>query len=279
MPTISVNEIKRIKSLASKKFRDMYGEFTVEGEKMVAEAVSSSFAVEKIWRRDEIGEEAMSRISQLSSPSPVLAVVRKPENVSLDTGMQIREALMSAAEPAGKDISNAGKGTGTADDAISGRRLSGLYLALDTMRDPGNLGTVLRIADWFGINAVFASPDTVDVFNPKVVQSTMGAIFRVRFHYADIPDLAKTVLDAGGKVYGTFLDGRNIYSADLDCGTASPVLIVIGNESDGISAEVARLVSDRLFIPPYPADDPGSESLNAAVATAVTVAEFRRRSM
>lgn len=279
MPTISVNEIKRIKSLASKKFRDMYGEFTVEGEKMVAEAVSSSFAVEKIWRRDEIGEEAMSRISQLSSPSPVLAVVRKPENVSLDTGMQIREALMSAAEPAGKDISNAGKGTGTADDAISDRRLSGLYLALDTMRDPGNLGTVLRIADWFGINAVFASPDTVDVFNPKVVQSTMGAIFRVRFHYADIPDLAKTVLDAGGKVYGTFLDGRNIYSADLDCGTASPVLIVIGNESEGISDEVARLVSDRLFIPPYPADDPGSESLNAAVATAVTVAEFRRRSM
>lgn len=257
----------------------MYGEFTVEGEKMVAEAVSSSFAVEKIWRRDEIGEEAMSRISQLSSPSPVLAVVRKPENVSLDTGMQIREALMSAAEPAGKDISNAGKGTGTADDAVSGRRLSGLYLALDTMRDPGNLGTVLRIADWFGINAVFASPDTVDVFNPKVVQSTMGAIFRVRFHYADIPDLAKTVLDAGGKVYGTFLDGRNIYSTGLDCGTVSPVLIVIGNESEGISDEVARLVSDRLFIPPYPADDPGSESLNAAVATAVTVAEFRRRSM
>lgn len=257
----------------------MYGEFTVEGEKMVAEAVSSSFAVEKIWRRNEIGEEAMSRISQLSSPSPVLAVVRKPENVSLDTGMQIREALMSAAEPAGKDISNAGKGTGTADDAISDRRLSGLYLALDTMRDPGNLGTVLRIADWFGINAVFASPDTVDVFNPKVVQSTMGAIFRVRFHYADIPDLAKTVLDAGGKVYGTFLDGRNIYSTGLDCGTASPVLIVIGNESEGISAEVSSLVSDRLFIPPYPADDPGSESLNAAVATAVTVAEFRRRSM
>ena len=279
MPTISVNEIKRIKSLASKKFRDMYGEFTVEGEKMVAEAVSSSFAVEKIWRWDEIGEEAMSRISQLSSPSPVLAVVRKPENVSLDTGMQIREALMSASGPVGKDIHNACKETGTDDDAVSGRRLSGLYLALDTMRDPGNLGTVLRIADWFGINAVFASPDTVDVFNPKVVQSTMGAIFRVRFHYADIPDLAKTVLDAGGKVYGTFLDGRNIYSTGLDCGTASPVLIVIGNESEGISAEVSSLVSDRLFIPPYPADDPGSESLNAAVATAVTVAEFRRRSM
>lgn len=276
---ISNNEIKRIRSLASKKFRDMYGVFVAEGEKMVSEAVSSSFAVEKIWRRDEIGEDAMSRISQLSSPSPVLAVIRKPENVSLDTGLQIREALMSASGPADKDIHNACKDIGTADDAVSGRRPSGLYLALDTMRDPGNLGTVLRIADWFGINAVFASPDTVDVFNPKVVQSTMGAIFRVRFHYACIPALAKTVLDAGGKVYGTFLDGRNIYSAGLDCGTASPVLIVIGNESEGISAEVASLVSDRLFIPPYPADDPGSESLNAAVATAVTVAEFRRRSL
>ena len=231
MPTISVNEIKRIKSLASKKFRDMYGEFTVEGEKMVAEAVSSSFAVEKIWRRDEIGEEAMSRISQLSSPSPVLAVVRKPENVSLDTGMQIREALMSAAEPAGKDISNAGKGTGTADDAISGRRLSGLYLALDTMRDPGNLGTVLRIADWFGINAVFASPDTVDVFNPKVVQSTMGAIFRVRFHYCDLESVCKGFMEAGGRVYGTFLDGKDIRAGGLHHVGEARVLLHDGTQT------------------------------------------------
>lgn len=276
---ISNNEIKHIRSLASKKFRDMYGEFVAEGEKMVSEAVASSFAVENIWRRDEIGEEAMSRISQLSSPSPVLAVVRKPENVSLETGRQISGALMTAAKPKDKDIRNADEDSGSVhDSSVSGRRLSGLYLALDSMRDPGNLGTVLRIADWFGINAVFASPDTVDVFNPKVVQATMGAIFRVRFHYTDIPSLAKTVLDAGGKVYGTFLDGRNIYNADLDCGSTSPVLIVIGNESEGISAEVARLVSDRLFIPPYPSDDPGSESLNAAVATAITVSEFRRRS-
>ena len=153
----------------------------------------------------------------------------------------------------------------------------GLFLALDSIRDPGNLGTILRIADWFGIDAVFASPDTVDVFNPKVVQSTMGAIFRVRFHYADIPALAGTVLDAGGKVYGTFLDGNDIYSSEIDTGTSAPAVIVIGNESDGISPAVAGLVSDRLYIPPYPAGDPGSESLNAAVATAVTVAEFRRR--
>lgn len=250
MDGISNNEIKRIRSLSAKKFRDQYGLFTVEGEKMVAEAAASSFTVEKTYRKDEIGDEAMSRISQLSSPSPVLAVVRRPDGLHLRDIEDIRQALC---------------GTG------------GLYLALDSIRDPGNLGTILRIADWFGIDAVFASPDTVDVFNPKVVQSTMGAIFRVRFHYADIPALAGTVLDAGGTVYGTFLDGNDIYSSEIDAGTSAPAVIVIGNESDGISPAVAGLVSDRLYIPPYPAGDAGSESLNAAVATAVTVAEFRRR--
>ena len=155
----------------------------------------------------------------------------------------------------------------------------GLYLALDTIRDPGNLGTILRIADWFGIDAVFATKDTVDVFNPKVVQATMGAIFRVKMHYVDLPALSDMILTAGGKIFGTFLDGLNIYSRPLDNGDDAPVLIVIGNESEGISATMAKLVTDRLYIPPYPADDPGSESLNAAVATALTVAEFRRRTM
>ena len=153
----------------------------------------------------------------------------------------------------------------------------GLFLALDTIRDPGNLGTILRIADWFGIKAVFAAKDTVDVFNPKVVQSTMGAIFRVKMHYVDLPELSRLVLDMGGKIYGTFLDGKNMYERDLDNGSVSPSVIVIGNESEGISPEMAELVSDRLYIPPYPADQPGSESLNAAIATAITVAEFRRR--
>ena len=148
---------------------------------------------------------------------------------------------------------------------------------MDTIRDPGNLGTILRIADWFGIDAVLAAKDTVDVFNPKVVQATMGAIFRVKMHYVDLPSVSKMVLEKGGKVYGTFLDGRNMYSTELDAGMEKPVIIVIGNESEGISEAMGKLVSDRLYIPPYPADDSGSESLNAAVATAITVAEFRRR--
>ncbi len=236
------NEIKYIKSLSQKKFRDESGLFVVEGEKLVAEALASRFQVEKVYRKDEIGEAAMARISGLSSPSPALALVHRPDDISLGE-------LPS----------------------------KGLFLALDGIRDPGNLGTILRIADWFGIDAVFASGDTVDVFNPKVVQATMGAIFRVRFHYCDIPALCRDALACGGKVYGTFLDGENMYRKTLDNGREAPAVIVIGNEANGISAATAACVSDRLFIPPYPADDPGSESLNAAVATAITVAEFRRR--
>lgn len=234
------NEIKFIKSLSQKKFRDQHGLFVVEGEKLVAEAMASRFAVEKVYRREEIGEAAMARISGLSSPSPALALVRRPED------------LLQAQSPS-----------------------RGLFLALDGIRDPGNLGTILRIADWFGIDAVFASPDTVDVFNPKVVQSTMGAIFRVKFHYVEIPALCRDVLLRNGRVFGTFLDGENLYGKEL--GRDALSVIVIGNEANGISPETAACVSDRLYIPPYPAGDPGSESLNAAVATAVTVAEFRRR--
>lgn len=249
MSSISNNEIKRLKSLQQKKFRDEYGLFTVEGEKMVDEAVESRFKVENIYRRDEIGEEAMKRISSLASPSPAFAVLRKPADAYVD------DLASLLGEFSGK----------------------GLFLGLDSIRDPGNLGTILRIADWFGIDAVFATRDTVDVFNPKVVQATMGAIFRVRMHYVDLPEMAQNILSAGGKVYGTFLDGMNMYERKLDTGADAPVMIVIGNESEGISSEMGSLVSDRLYIPPYPAGDSGSESLNAAIATAVTVAEFRRR--
>ena len=249
MAPISNNEIKKIKSLQQKKFRDEYSLFTVEGEKMVDEALGSSYRVENVYRKGEIGEEQMKRISALSSPSPVLAVVRKPDDIYVEDVSQVEDLI----------------------------ERGGLFLGLDTIRDPGNLGTILRIADWFGIDAVFAQKDTVDVFNPKVVQSTMGAVFRVRMHYVDLTELAKLILSRNGKVYGTFLDGLNIYSRELDNGTEAPAMIVIGNESDGISDSMAGLVSDRLYIPPFPASQPGSESLNAAVATALTVAEFRRR--
>ena len=196
--SISANEIKKVRSLSEKKFRDRLGLFCVEGEKMVEEAMNSRFKVETVYRKDEIGEESMSRISSLASPSPVLAVLHKPQDINLFTESSLSDAL--------------GK--------------SGLYLALDTIRDPGNLGTILRIADWFGIDAVFAAPDTVDVFNPKVVQATMGAIFRVKFHYVDIPTLCKAAVSVGGNVYGTFLDGSDMYAKDLNPGKDSPSVIV-----------------------------------------------------
>ena len=239
--TVTNNEIKSIKALASKKGRDEAGLFVVEGEKMVAEALASGFHVEKVYRRSEVGDAVMDRLSSLSSPSPVLAVVRQKE------------------QPAPSRIEN------------------GLYLMLDTIRDPGNLGTIIRIADWFGIKAVIATPDTVEMYNPKVVQSTMGAIFRVPVIYTDVIAFAESVVSAGGNVYGTFLDGENMYSKTLASSNAAPCAIVIGNESNGISDEMAQHVTDRLFIPPFPHDAQTSDSLNAAVATAITVAEFRRQ--
>lgn len=244
LAALSNSEIKRLRALREKKFRDETGLFTVEGEKMVEEALKSGFEVVGIYRRDEIGQEAMERISALSSPSPVLAVVRQPRRTT--------------------DIPS----------ALAG---GGLFLALDTIRDPGNLGTILRIADWFGVSGVFATAQTVELYNPKVVQATMGAVFRQKYHIAALSEVAECVKSCGGSVYGTFLDGENMYTKALATGADAPVLLVIGNESLGISPEMAAHVTDRIFIPPYPADDPGSESLNAAVATAIAVAEFRRR--
>ena len=251
---LSKNEIKDIKALGQKKFRDERRLFVVEGEKLVDEALRSGWDVVAHYRAEDIGEEAMARISQLTHPSPALAIVRQPEPEPFEI---------------------------TGDELI---------LALDGIRDPGNLGTILRIADWFGIRHILASEDTVECYNPKVVQATMGAIFRVQIHYRD---LTKACAAAGGilcsepfsargtkyqscgaiPVYGTFLDGENIYQTELTKGG----IIVMGSEANGISPEVAATVTKRLFIPPYPADAHTSESLNVAVATAITCAEFRRR--
>lgn len=235
MVRLSNAEIKLIRSLSQKKNRDSEGLFVAEGEKIVAEAQAAGADIVSIYRRDEIGEETMGRISLQDSPSPVLAVIRKP---------QPKDAKPS----------------------------KGLYLALDSVRDPGNLGTIMRICDWFGIDGIFASRDTVDQYNPKVVQSTMGAIFRKSVTYCDLQQLCRDFREAGLPVFGTFLDGNDFYQDEL----APEGLIVMGSESFGISKEIDLLCDRRLRIPSY-ADGPTAESLNVAIATAVTVAEFRRR--
>lgn len=231
-------QIKMIRSLKDKKFRDEYGLFVVEGEKLVREALDSSYEVESVYRMEEIGENVMSRISLCATPSPVLALVRIPA-----------------------DRSSYGK------CGIS----VGLCVALDSVRDPGNMGTILRVADWFGVETVYLSPDCTDIFAPKVVQATMGSIFRVRTEVADIPELCRAFTSQGRPVYGTLLDGEDIYASDLE----EQALVVMGNESNGISGAVRNEISRGLRIPSF--GKSGAESLNVAVATAVTLSEFRRR--
>lgn len=231
-------QIKMIRSLKDKKFRDEYGLFVVEGEKLVREALDSSYEVESVYRMEEIGENVMSRISLCATPSPVLALVRIPA-----------------------DRSSCGK------CGISG----GLCLALDSVRDPGNMGTILRVADWFGVETVYLSPDCTDIFAPKVVQATMGSIFRVRTEVADIPELCRAFRSQGRPVYGALLDGEDIYASNLE----ERALVVMGNESNGISGAVRNEISRGLRIPSF--GKSGAESLNVAVATAVTLSEFRRR--
>jgi len=249
MASLSANQIKYLRSLSQKKFRDEYGVFVAEGEKIVDEALRSDYKVKEVYYEKEIGRDAMSRITNLSSPSPVFAVIEKP-NFSPD---KIFDSLSNAQV------------TGVSKP---------LFLALDGVKDPGNLGTIIRVADWFGIDAIFAAPGSVEVYNPKVVQATMGAIFRKQVIYTDLADVCRKFSTAGLPVYGTFLDGKNLYEnlpSDAKHG-----LVVMGSESFGISPALESLITNKLLIPPYPADALTSESLNVAIATAIICAEFRR---
>lgn len=240
---ISKNEIKLIRSLNRKKYRDEVGIFVVEGEKSVDEALRSGLEVLKVFRMSDIGEEAMSRITLLSSPSPALALVRKPA-----TPEKSQIAALIASQP--------------------------LSIALDSLRDPGNLGTIIRLADWFGIGTIFASQDSVDCFNPKVVQATMGSIFHTKIIYCDLLRIASEFRTAGMPVFGTFLDGKSIYEENL----SSSGLIVMGSESGGISPALGSLVTHRISIPSFsPASANAPDSLNVAIATAIICSEFRRR--
>lgn len=241
---ITKAQIQSIKALADKRGRVEQGAFIAEGEKLVAEIRTSHLSVRKIyttkplWAEAEvIAERDMERISQLKSPNSTLAVVDIPEYE------------LSAVDAAHK-----------------------LVLALDRVQNPGNLGTIIRLADWFGITDIVCSADCADAFNPKVIQATMGAIIRVRVHYTELPEWLAEQKGRGVNIYGTFLDGDNIYHTDK----SQNGIIVMGNEGQGISPQCERSVTHRLYIPPYPADRCGSESLNVAIATAITCSEFRR---
>jgi TrmH family RNA methyltransferase len=250
---LSKSKIKIINSLSAKKYREQYGLFVVEGTKSVLELMRY-FSCEilcalPVWIKEhemeieaeeiiEVAEGELKKISFLKTPQQVLAVFRK-----MDFAYKTEDLKKS------------------------------LSLALDDVQDPGNLGTIIRIADWFGIKNIFCSKGTVDVFNPKTIQATMGAVGRVKVHYVDLPQFIEKVIEDKLSVFGTFLDGKNIYETDLP----ENGIIVMGNEGNGISAELQKFINCKLFIPNYPKGVDTSESLNVAVATAIICSEFRRR--
>ncbi len=254
---ISKNRIKYLHSLDLKKNRKKTQEFVAEGVKLVDELLPVFecvyVAAVPEWIRchesqvaalrekavvDDLSEEELRRASLLQHPQEVIAVFRQP--VYKDEAASLCEQE--------------------------------LVLALDGVQDPGNLGTIVRVADWFGIEHILCAPSTADIYNPKAVQATMGSLARVRLHYVDLKELIYG-LPAEVPVYGTFLDGKNLYKESL----SSRGLIVMGNEGNGISEELRPLINRRLLIPNYPEGRQTAESLNVAMATGIICAEFRRR--
>ena len=241
---LSINQKKQVNSLKQKKFRTEYKLFVVEGIKMLEELLLSDYEVETIyatanWIENnptvncvEISEKELVSISSLRSPNEVLAVVKQKENPLIDVPNQ-------------------------------------LTIALDKLQDPGNFGTIIRTADWFGVQHVICSGDSVDVYNPKVLQATMGSFFRVNITYVSLRDFFTE--NNNLSVYGALLDGENVYQKELK--TKGSVLLM-GNESKGISEELLPFISEKLLIPNFGK----AESLNVATATAILCSEFKRMS-
>jgi TrmH family RNA methyltransferase len=266
---ISKNQIKFIRQLEQKKFRRREGVFVAEGTKVVGDLLqhyhpNSIFATEEWladnqgkWWRNQGYRSFDSADSSNHESVPRIQVVTSDELSRLSFQQHPQQVLAIFPLP---DPSH--------PFTFSPSHLS---IALDGIQDPGNLGTIIRIADWFGIRDIFCSEDTVDAWNPKVVQATMGSIARVNIIYISLSKLIESLPD-DFPVYGTLLDGENIYSQQL----TSYGLIVMGNEGNGISPEIRQKVNHRLLIPSFRTDDT-AESLNVAIATAITCSEFRRQ--
>ena len=241
---LTKSQIKWVRSLQQKKFRDAEGVFVAEGEKCVND-LKGAFDLVLLISRENATQTEIEQMSSLRTPQGVIGVFKKREDM----------------------------GNGLLDMG------DGLWVALDGVQDPGNLGTIIRTCDWFGVHHIVCSRDTADCYNPKVVQATMGALARVSVHYIDnLGDMLQQMQKADYPIYGTLLDGKDMYEP-----TAIPTkdkgIIVMGNEGNGISPEVRELVTHPLFIPSYPAEAATSESLNVSIATAIVLAEFRRNNI
>lgn len=234
-------QIKWVRSLQQKKYRDELGLFVAEGAKCIND-LQGAFELVLLVTPENASPTEIEQMSSLRTPQGMIGIFKKRE----DKGNRLLT------------ISNE------------------LVLALDGVQDPGNLGTIIRTCDWFGIHHILCSRDTADCYNPKVVQATMGALARVRLHYVnDLTNALNEYQQMGYPIYGTLLNGKNIYASDA-LPTKEKGIIVMGNEGNGISQSVRALVTYPLLIPSYPTDTPTSESLNVSIATAIVLAEFRR---
>ena len=243
MEHLSKNQIKWVRSLQQKKQRDAEGVFVAEGHKCVEE-LRNAFELVLLVTPDNATEAEIAQMSSLRAPQGVVGVFRRRRE----------EAKGERREARGEE----------------------LVVALDGVQDPGNLGTIIRTCDWFGVHDIYCSKDTADCYNPKVVQATMGALARVRVHYIHLEEWLNQVHKAGIPVYGTLLEGGNMYHEGAIADKSKGV-IIMGNEGNGISPAVRKLITHPLRIPSYPADAETSESLNVGIATAIVLAEFRRQ--
>jgi TrmH family RNA methyltransferase len=239
---VSKNQIKLITGLQQKKYRTANGLFFAEGKKVIAELLQFDFELDHLYMTEDlfdtvhpsqkslVSESEIKKISALNTPNNCLAVFKIPTQ---------------------KGITE-----------------KGLIVALDDIRDPGNLGTIMRLCDWFGVEQLVCSNETVDIYNPKVVQATMGSLSRVAIHYVDLNAfLSQTKLP----IFGTFMDGKNIYAEKLP----QEGIIVMGNEANGISASIEKMAQHKIAIPRFGSLQQ-TESLNVATATAIILSEFRR---
>tara|TARA_R110002050_G_scaffold252009_2_gene390250 strand:+ start:124 stop:840 length:717 start_codon:yes stop_codon:yes gene_type:complete len=237
---LSKNQIKLITRLKQKKYRLQYGLFIVEGAKTIKELLQSHLELHALYTtetfnidaKDEvlISENDLKRISFLTTPNKALAIFKIPDS---------------------KPIKN-----------------NQLVVALDSIRDPGNLGTIIRLCDWFGITDLVCSKETVDCFNPKVIQATMGSITRVHVSYIDLKTFLK---ETKLPVFGAFMEGENVYKTELP----NKGILVMGNEANGVSKEIEAVITKKISIPQF-GDIQETESLNVATATAILLSEFRR---
>ncbi|MCD8317501.1 MAG: RNA methyltransferase [Paraprevotella sp.] len=255
---ISKNKIKLIRSLEQKKYRKESQLFVAEGHKLVEELLPAFECMYIAARREWLERRYQHVTGNLCENAEIQEVsAEELQKASLQRNPQDVLALFRQRT----------------DRPVSGSILQNqLSLGLDGVQDPGNLGTIIRLADWFGIEHLFCSPDTADLYNPKTVQATMGAMARVKVHYLDLKAWLQTV-DPQTPIYGTLLDGENIYDRPL----TPHGLVLMGNEGNGIRPDTAAFINRRLLIPNYPSGRATSESLNVAIATAIVCAEFRRQ--